>query len=152
MENKPPTDDTFSSSIAKALGDDWGLDGNRNRGPPRLSVDGPPPSYATDSFSTSGPPKPPGLPHLIESKPVPTHIPEASNEDYDVDGFFYLNPTDDDGPSRRSDEMRRNNGNSGLREGRKLRWDVELEKRHAEGTRKSKESTPGCLIVLHVSN
>ena len=157
-ENKLPTDDTFSSSIAKALGDDWGLDGNRNREPPRLSVDGPPPSYATDSFLTSGPPKPSGLPHLIERKPVPTHIPEASDEDDDVVGLSYLNPTNDDGPSRRSDETRRNNGKSGLREDRKLRWgsvrdvDVELEKRHAEETRKSKESTPRCLIVLHVSN
>ncbi|KAF9652690.1 hypothetical protein BDM02DRAFT_3126152 [Thelephora ganbajun] len=141
-EHKPSTDDTFSSFVAKAIGESWGLDENRNKEPPRLSVDGPPPSYAINSSSASGPPNPPGPPH-IERKPVPAHIQEASDEDDDGVGLSYLNPSNEDGPSRRSDEQR--HSGSGFREDRKVRWgsirdvDAELEKRYSEETRKSHE-------------
>ena len=150
-EHKPSTDDAFSSSIARALGDNWGLDESGNREPPRLSVDGPPPSYAINSFSTSSPPNPPGPP-LIHRKPVPAHIPEASDEDDDGVGLSYLNQTYDDGPSRRSDEKHLSDSGSAFGEDRKVRWgsvrdvDTELEKRHAEETRRSNESTHRCFI------
>jgi len=152
-EHKPSTDDTFLSSVAKALGDNWEVDENGGRKPPRLSVDGPPPSYATNTFSTSTPPNPPRPPYLVERKPVPTHIPETSDEDDDGVGLSYLNPTNDDSPSQHSDGKRLSDGGSGFQEDRKVRWgsvrdvDMELEKRYAEETRKSNESTHSCLII-----
>jgi len=142
-EKKPSTNDTFSSSVAQALGDNWDLDENGRRRPPRLSVEGPPPSYATNSFSNPTSPNLPRPPYLVGRKPVPTHIPETSDDDDGV-GLSYLN---DDGPSRRSDEKRLSDGGSGLQDDRKVRWgsvrdvDTELEKRYAEDTRKSNEST-----------
>jgi hypothetical protein len=44
------------------------------------------------------PPNPPRPPYRVGRKPVPTHIPEASDEDDDGVGLSYLNPTNDDGP------------------------------------------------------
>ena len=142
-EHKPSTNDTFSSSVAQALGDNWDLDENGRRRPPRLSVEGPPPSYATNSFSSPTSPNLPRPPYLVGRKPVPTHIPETSDEDDGV-GLSYLN---DDVPSRHSDEKRLSDGGSGLQDDRKVRWgsvrdvDTELEKRYAEDARKSNEST-----------
>jgi len=152
----PSTDDAFSTSIARALGNDWDFEG-RNKEPPRLSVDGPPPSYAIDNSSTSGPPNPLVPPH-VERKPVPTYIPEANDEDDEGLGLSYLSPTNDDGPSRRSDEKYLSDGASSFREDRKVRWgsvrdvDVELDRRHVEEVRKSNESAYWSLMVLRVSN
>ena len=142
-EHKPPADDTFATSVVRALGDGWGLDENRNIEPPRMSADGPPPSYAINNFPTSGPPH-------IERKPVPTHIPEEDDEGV---GLSYLNQTYDDDPNRRSGERHLSDSGSGFREDRKVRWgsvrdvDTEPEKRHAEDTRKSNEGTYRCLVV-----
>ena len=142
-EHKLPTDDTFATSIARALGDGWGLDENRNREPPRLSADGPPPSYATNNFPAS----------YSDRKPVPTHIPEVDDEGF---GLSYLNQTNDNDPSHHPDEKRHSDGGSGFREDRKVRWgsvrdvDAELEKRHVEETPKSSESAYCCLTVLPV--
>ena len=155
-EHKPSTDDTFSTSIAKALGNSWDLDGNRIQGPPRSSVDGPPPSYTITNPSTRSHQQP--GPSYVERKPVPVHIPEASDEDDDGVGLSYLNPTGDDGPSHHSDEKRLSDSGSGFREDRKVRWgsvrdvDMELEKRYAEEDRKSNESACRCLITLRVWN
>ena len=152
-ERRTPTDDTFSSSIAKALGEGWSLDENRDVGSPHLSADGPPPSYATDHISTSSPPNLQGS-MRIERKPVPAHIQEATNEDDDGVGLSYLNPSVEDGPGRRSDEKRLSDSGSGSREDRKVRWgsvrdvDVELEKRYSEEIRKSNESTYQGAIPL----
>ena len=152
-DHKPPTDDTFSTSIAKALGDSWGPDGNRIQTPPRLSVDGPPPSYAINSPSTST-----SGPSYTERKPVPVHIPETSDEDDDGVGLSYLNQTNDDGPSRHSDEKRLSDSGSGFNEDRKVRWgsvrdvDAELEKRYSEESRENNESTYWCLVVPRVWN
>ena len=154
-----PTDDTFSTSIAKALGDSWGPDGNRTQPPPRLSADEPPPSYAINSPSTptSGSPNPPGPSH-IERKPVPSHIPEASYEDDEGVGLSYLNQTNDDGPNHHSDEKRLSDAGNGFNDDRKVRWgsvrdvDAELEKRYAEEPRKSHESQYLHLTVPRVWN
>jgi len=154
-DHKPSTDDTFSSSVARALGDNWDSDKSRNKKPLRLSVDGPPPSYAVNNLSAPAPPNQSGPPH-VGRKPVPTHILEASDEYDDEVGLSYLSPTNDDGLSRRSDEKRFSDGGSGFREDRKVRWgsirdvDTELENRYAEETRKSTESTYWCLVVHHV--
>ena len=149
------TDDTFSSSVARALGENWTLDGNRNNEPPRFSADGPPPSYAINSFSTPNPPSLQG-PSRIERKPVPAHIQEVSNEDDDGVGLSYLNPSTEDGSSRPSEEKRLSDGGSGFREDRKVRWgsvrdvDTELEKRYSEEARRSNESACRCPTILHV--
>jgi len=154
-DHGPSTDDTFSTSIARALGDSWGPDGNKNQVAPRPSVDGPPPSYAIGSPSTST--STPSGPSYIERKPIPTYIPEASDEDDDGVGLSYLNQADDDGPSRHSDDKRLSGSGSGFNEDRKVRWgsvrdvDTELEKRYAEG-RKSNESTYWCLTFPRVWN
>ena len=151
------TEDSLSSSIARVLGDGWGLDGNRNTDPPRLSADGPPPSYAINSFLTSGSPDP-QVSTRVERKPVPAYIQEASNEEDDGVGLSYLNSSAEEGPSRRSEEKRLSDSGSGSRGDRKVRWgsvrdvDTELEKRYSEEIRKSHESACRCASVLHVWN
>ena len=136
-DHKPFTDDAFSTSIAKALGDEWSLNENKNIDPPRLSVDGPPPSYANNNFSTSGP-------SYVERKPIPTYIPEEDDEGV---GLSYLNQTNDDAPGRRSNERHFSDTGSGFGEDKKVRWgsvrdvDMELEKRYAEETTKIDECT-----------
>jgi len=138
-KQKPSTNDAFSSSISQVLGDNWDLDENGRRRPPRLSIEGPSPSYVTNSFSNQTSPNLPRPPYLIRRKPVLTHIPETSDDDDEV-GLSYLN---DDGPSRCFDEKRLSDGGNGLQDDRKVRWgnvrdvDVELEKRYAEDTRRS---------------
>ena len=141
-EPRISTEDTFSSSIAKALGESWNANGNRNREPPRLSTDGPPPSYVMNNFSTPDPPNSQG-PSRIERKPVPVHIEEDTNEDDDAVGLSYLNPSTEDGPS--SEEQRFSD--SGSREDRKVRWgsvrdvDTEIENRYSTEIRNNHEST-----------
>jgi hypothetical protein len=156
-ERRNTAEDTLSSSIARALGDGWDLDENRNTNPPHLSTDGPPPSYASNNFSTSAPSDPQAA-FRVERKPVPAHIQEASNEEEDGVGLSYLNPSSDDGPSRRSEEKRLSDSGSGSREDRKVRWgsvrdvDAELEKRYSEEIRKSQEGTRRWTSVLRVWN
>lgn len=158
-EHRPSTDDTFSSSIAKALGDGWALDESGRRGLPRLSVDGPPPSYPTNSLPSS-PHNPQRPSHVIERKPVPIHVPEISDEDDEGVGLSYLNPANEHVHSHRSDERRPSgsgNGN-GFQEDRKVRWgsvrdvDTELEKRSAEEGRRSNESTHRYSIFHRIRN
>lgn len=152
-EPRISTGDTFSSSIAKALGESWSADGNRSTEPPRLSTDGPPPSYAMNNFSTPNAPNPQG-PSRIERKPVPVHIQEVTNEDDDGVGLSYLNPSTEDGPGHSSEEKQLSD--SGSREDRKVRWgsvrdvDTELEKRYSEEIRNSHESTCRRSTVLLV--
>lgn len=156
-EHKPSPDDTFSSSIAKALGQGWDLDESGRRVLPRLSVDGPPPSYATN-IPPSSPFNPQRPPYAIERKPVPIHVPEASDEDDEGVGLSYLNPVNDDVHSHRSDERHLSGSGNGFQEDRKVRWgsirdvDTELERRSAEGARGSNESTHGCSIFHHMWN
>ena len=50
IPERKTTGDILSSSVAGVPGDGRGLDGNRNIDPPRLSADGPPPSYVINSF------------------------------------------------------------------------------------------------------
>lgn len=149
LDRRTSNGDTFSSSIAKALGQSWDLDKNRNIDSPRPNMDGPPPSYPIDSILASGP---------SHRKPVPAHIQEASNEEDDGIGLSYLNPSTEDGPGRRSEEKRLSDSGSGSREDRKVRWgsvrdvDTELEKRYSEEIRKSQESTYRCAGVLCLWN
>ena len=156
-EHRPSPDDTFSSSIAKALGQGWDLDENGRRGPPRLSVDGPPPSYATN-IPPSSPTNPQRPPYVVERKPVPVHVPEISDEDDEGVGLSYLNPANDDVHSHRSGEKHLGGSGNGFQEDRKVRWgsvrdaDTELERRSAEGTRGSNESAHGCSISYHMWN
>jgi hypothetical protein len=99
---------------------------------------------------------PPG-PSYVERNPVPTPIPESSDE-HDGVGSPYLNPTEDDGSSRHSDEERLSDSGSSSGEGWKVRWggvrdvDMELEKWYAEETGKSNESMCWCLMALRVWN
>ena len=156
-ERRTTAEDTFSSSIAKALGESWGIDEKRKTNPPRLSTDGPPPSYAINNFSTPSP-SDPQAPSRVERKPVPTHIQEVSNEEDDGVGLPYLNPSTEDSASHRSEEKRLSDSGNGPRDERKVRWgsvrdvDAELEKRYSEEIRKSHESTCRCASVLRVWN
>lgn len=153
-ERKVPPEDTFSSSFAKALDQSWGLE-DRNTQPPYPNADVPPPSYAINNISTSGPPNPIG-PSRVERKPVPVHVREPNSEEDDGVSLSYLNPSLEDNSDRGPEEKRLSDNSS--REDRKVRWgsvrdvDAELEKRRSGEARESNESASQHTILLGVWN